>query len=226
VYESRPLTCVFEIRSRAAVTLPYATLLAFTRYVDRTGPAKATFVCGLRRQRESGGGFNPHGQLIKALKTDIDLRTGGTYLTKVTDTVSPHWRKLYGTLSEGATAYLGTLGDPAEVRLTPTHDAIAIVGDLPVRVAAHYGLRYDDGHNEAVRLYFDEQPPTPEVVTATLHLMSAYMEQVLPHAEPVLVDVRRGLSYRVQPMRGTPDDIERWLAGEAAGFSAIWRNPA
>ena len=35
----------------ANAPLPYATLLAFSRYVDRPGPAKATFVGGLRKQR-------------------------------------------------------------------------------------------------------------------------------------------------------------------------------
>ena len=35
-------------------SVPYATLLSFTRYVGRTGPRKASFVGGLRRQRESG----------------------------------------------------------------------------------------------------------------------------------------------------------------------------
>src|SRR4051812_28377741 len=63
---------------------PYATMLGFTRYVARTGPAKATFVGGLRRQRERRSGFNPHGQLVKALKADIAFRTGGGYLSRVT----------------------------------------------------------------------------------------------------------------------------------------------
>ena len=53
-------------------------MLGFTRYVARTGPAKATFVGGLRRQRERRSGFNPHGQLVKALKADIAFRTGGS----------------------------------------------------------------------------------------------------------------------------------------------------
>src|SRR5258707_5031392 len=66
-----------------AGTTPYATLLSFTRYVGRTGPRKASFVGGLRRQRESGSGFNPHGQLVKALQTDIQFHTRGTYLTAV-----------------------------------------------------------------------------------------------------------------------------------------------
>ena len=61
----------------ASALPPYATMLGFTRYVARTGPAKATFVGGLRRQRERRSGFNPHGQLVKALKADIAFRTGG-----------------------------------------------------------------------------------------------------------------------------------------------------
>ena len=43
-----------------SVTIPpYATMLGFTRYVARTGPAKATFVGGLRRQRERRHEFRP-----------------------------------------------------------------------------------------------------------------------------------------------------------------------
>ncbi len=55
---------------------PYATLLTFSRYVGRTGPAKATFVGTLRRARQSRSGFNPHAQFVKALKADIQFRTG------------------------------------------------------------------------------------------------------------------------------------------------------
>src|SRR4051794_1288414 len=93
----------------APVILPYATMLGFTRYVARTGPAKATFVGGLRRQRERRSGFNPHGQLIKALKADIAFRTGGSYLAGVIDLVKPRWKPLYEAVSAGATAYLRSL---------------------------------------------------------------------------------------------------------------------
>src|SRR5690349_16310896 len=81
---------------------PYATMLGFTRYVARTGPAKATFVGGLRRQRERRTGFNPHSQLVKALKADIAFRTGGSYLTGVVDLVKPRWKPLYEAVSAGA----------------------------------------------------------------------------------------------------------------------------
>jgi hypothetical protein len=91
---------------------PYATMLGFTRYVARTGPAKATFVGGLRRQRERRSGFNPHGQLVKALKADIAFRTGGSYLNGVVDLVKPRWKPLYEAVSTGATTYLHSLGDP------------------------------------------------------------------------------------------------------------------
>ena len=174
-------------------------MLGFTRYVARTGPAKATFVGGLRRQRERRTGFNPHGQLVKALKADIAFRTGGSYLTAVVDLVKPRWKPLYEAVSTGATTYLHSLGDPADVSLAQTRDALAAVGPLAVKINPHFGLRYENGQREAVRLHFDEDPPTPEAVTATLHLMARHMDQILPNAEPVLVDLRRGVTHRIDP---------------------------
>lgn len=201
--------------------VPYATLLAFSRYVGRNGPAKATFVGGLRKQRASGSGFNPHGQLVKALKADIEFRTPGTHLAAVVDVVKPRWRPLYEAIVPGAIAYLDTLGERDAVRLALTRDALGVLGGLPVKINPQFGLRYDDGRLEAVRLHLDEQPPSPETLLATLHLMARHMDQVLPHAEPVVVDVRRGLVHRPNPA-AKPDQVERWLAGEAAAFSAIW----
>ncbi|BFU43646.1 hypothetical protein KRMM14A1004_18830 [Krasilnikovia sp. MM14-A1004] len=200
---------------------PYATMLGFTRYVARTGPAKAQFVGGLRRQRERRSGFNPHGQLVKALKADVAFHTGGSQLAGVTDLVKPRWRPLYEAVSAGAATYLQSLGDPADVSLAQTRDALASVGPLAVKINPHFGLRFADGRREAVRLHFDEDPPSAEAVTATLHLMARHMDQILPDAEPVLVDLRRGAVHRIDPAARTAD-VERWLAGEAAAFSAIW----
>jgi hypothetical protein len=200
---------------------PYATMLGFTRYVARTGPAKASFVGGLRRARERRSGFNPHGQLVKALKADIAFRTGGSYLAAVPELVKPRWKQLYESVSAGATTYLRSLGDPAEVSLAQTRDALATVGPLAVKINPHFGLRYDDGRREAVRLHFDEELPTPEAITATLHLMARHMDQILPNAEPVLVDLRRGVTHRMDPA-AKAGDVERWLTGEAAAFTAIW----
>lgn len=200
---------------------PYATMLGFTRYVSRTGPAKATFVGGLRKQRERRSGFNPHGQLVKALKADIAFRTGGSYLGGVVDVVKDRWKPLYGALRAGARTYLASLGNPEQVNLAQTRDAIATVGPLAVKINPHFGLRYDDGRREAVRLHFDEAPPSPEAATAMLHLMARHMDQILPNAEPVLVDLRRGVTHRID-QSARPGDIESWLAGEAAAFTAMW----
>jgi hypothetical protein len=200
---------------------PYATMLGFTRYVARTGPAKATFVGGLRRQRERRSGFNPHGPLIKALKADIAFRTGGSYLAGVADLVKPRWRPLYEAICPGAMTYLHSLGDRSAVSLAQTRDALASVGPLAVKINPHFGLRYDDGRREAVRLHFDEDPPSPEAIMATLHLMARHMDQILPNAEPVLVDLRRGTTHRIDPA-ARPADVESWLTGEAAAFTAMW----
>jgi hypothetical protein len=215
------------VTSGAASTapLPYATLLGFARYLARTGPAKAALVGGLRRQRASRSGFNPHGQLVKALKADIAFHTGGAHLRAVVEAVKPRWRPLYEALVPGALTYLGSLDDPATVQVAATRDAIGMLGDLPVKVNPHFGLRYPDGRAEAVRLHFDEEAPSPDAVLAILHLMARHMAQILPGAEPVLVDVRRGAVHRPDPAIKA-EEVERWLAGEAAGFSAMWSTPA
>ncbi|WP_320065410.1 hypothetical protein [Micromonospora sp. RTGN7] len=205
---------------------PYATLLGFTRYVDRTGPTKASFVGGLRKQRASRHGFNPHGQFVKALKADIAFHTGGTHLAQIADAVKPRWRPLYQALVPGATAWLRTLGEPTAVDLAQTRDALAMLGDLPVKINPQFGLRYaEDGRAEAVRLHFDEAPPSEEAALATLHLMARHMDAVLPHAAPVLVDIRRGETHRM-PGSVKPDQVEQWLAGEAAAFRTIWSTAA
>ncbi len=205
--------------------LPYATMLGFTRYVARVGPAKASYVGGLRRARERRSGFNPHSQLVKALKADVAFHTGGTHLSGVVTAVQPRWRPLYESVAAGATAYLHSLGDPEQVELAQVRDAIGVVGGLAVKVNPHFGLRYADGRREAVRLHFDEAPPTPEAVTATLHLMQRHMAQLLPGAEPALVDLRRGVTHRSVPgVRAA--QVERWLAGEAAAFTAMWETAA
>lgn len=206
-----------------APTTPHATLLTFGRYVASTGPARATIVGGLRRARQTGAGFNPHAQFIKALKADLQFRTRGEHgsLAAVADAVAPRWRPLYSVLRGGAERYLASLGDPARVEPAQIHDALAVIGGLTVRVNPQLGLRYDDGRAEAVRLYFDQQPPDEQLVIATLHLMGRHMAQILPHAAPVLVDLRRGETHRPDPAVRA-DDVERWLTGEAAAFGAIW----
>jgi hypothetical protein len=205
--------------------VPYCTLLGFGRYVGHTGPGKATFVRDLRRQRESRAGFNPHGQLVKALKADIQFRTGGTHLTAVVETVRPRWQPLYQTLSAGALAYLTTLGTPAGVRLAQTREAVGMLGGLAVKINPQLGLRFADGSAQAVRLIFDAVPPGEEAVLATLHLMARHIDHVLPGGEPVLVDLRRGHVHRWNPAVER-EAVERWLVGEAAAFSAFWATAA
>ena len=203
--------------------LPYATMLTFGRYVGRTGPAKATFVGSLRRARQARAGFNPHAKFVKALKADIQFRTRGrsSALAAVVDAVQPRWRPLYEALREGADRYLASLGDPAAIQLVPVRDAIDVVGGLTVKVNPHLGLRYADGRLEAVRLHFDPEPPPGDLVIAALHLMTRQMRTILPNGAPALVDLRRGTVHRPDP-RTRPADVDRWLAGEAMGFTSMW----
>jgi hypothetical protein len=207
--------------------VPYATLLTFTRYVGRTGPGKASFVGSLRRARSSRAGFNPHARFVKALKSDIEsgIRGEQAAIVAAVDQVQPRWRPLYQELCTGAARYLEALGQPDVVRLAAVRPALDVVGGLTVKVNPHFGLRYADGRAEAVRLHFDAQPPTQDLVAATLRLLARQMDTLLPGATPVLVDVRRGGVHRPDA-RTRPEEVEAWLAGEAAAFSVIWRGAA
>jgi hypothetical protein len=221
---------------------PYATLLDFARYVGRTGPAKASYVGGLRRQRASRSGFNPHGSLVKALKADIEAGTPGVHVRRAVDEVKPRWRPLYEALLPGALSYVESLGDLSSCWLARPREVLAIVGGLPIKINPQLGLRYADGRAEAVRLYFDAEPPAPEAVLATLHLMAGHIDQVLPRAQPVVVDVRRAHVHRLPGSAELSADgldrrehgdnakeaseIERWLCGEAAAFTTIWGTAA
>jgi hypothetical protein len=213
--------------SGATGTVPYATLLTFSRYVGRTGPGKATFVGSLRKARGSRSGFNPHARFVKALKRDIEQGTRGDQLAVATvvDEVDPRWRPLYAALRDGAARWLDSLGDPSAVALTPVRDALDVVGGLTVKVNPHLGLRYGDGRREVVRLHFDADPPSADLVVATHRLLARQMPTILPDATPVLVDVRRGVSHRPDP-KTRPDDVEAWLTGEAVAFSAMWSTAA
>ncbi len=205
-----------------ALPAPYATLLTFTRYVDRTGPAKAAYVFELRQRRAARAGFNPHGRFIKALKADIDAGTPGTHLTAAVGAVAPRWRPLYQALLPGALNYLESIVGSTRVR---PREVIGTIGGLPVKINPQLGLRRPDGRLEAVRLCFDPEPLGREAVLATLHLMERYMPAVLPDATAVLVDLRHGQIHRPEPSVKT-QHLTRWLEGEAAAFAAVWNAAA
>lgn len=204
---------------------PYVTLLGFARYVGRTGPSRASFVGGLRRQRASHSGFNPHSSLLKALKADIQFRSAGTHLDQVRTAVKERWRPLYNVLVPATKAYLWSLGDLSECELVRPREVVAFVGPLPIKINPQFGLRYADGRTEAVRLLFDEERPPREAILATLHLTQRHMDDVLPGAEAVVVDVRRGEVHRTDELT-RPEQLEQWLAGEAAAFAATWNAAA
>lgn len=207
---------------------PYATLLTFSRYVGRTGPAKATFVGGLRRARQTRSGFNPHARFVKALKADIARPASSARaleIATVVDAVQPRWRPLYTALRAGGERYLESLGARSDLQVVPVRAALDVISGLTVKVNPHFGLCHGDGRREVVRLHFDEQAPSDELVAATLRLLTRQMAHILPGAQPVLVDVRRGTPHRPDP-KVPAEEVERWLAGEALAFSSMWRAAA
>ena len=84
---------------------PYATLLGFTRYVDRTGPTKATFVGGLRKQRgQPAPASTRTASSSRRSRPTSPSTPAAPHLAGVADLVKPRWRPLYEALMPGATA--------------------------------------------------------------------------------------------------------------------------
>ena len=206
----------------AAPHPPYATLLGFTRYVDRTGPAKATFVGGLRRAAGAPAPASTRTASSSRRSRPTSRSAPAAPPRPAWSTlVKPRWRPLYEALSAGATAYLHSLGDPSAVepRADPRR-ARASLGDLPVKINPHFGLRYDDGRarGRPAALRRGSRRPRRRSL-ATLHLMARHMDQILParRAGPGRPAPRRDPPHR--PGAPSPSDVERWLAGEAAAFT-------
>src|SRR5256714_12310784 len=159
--------------SAASGNPPYATLLTFSRYVGRIGPAKATFVGGLRRARQARSGFNPPARFIKALKADSGRPASARELeiATVVDAVQPRWRPLYTALRAGGERYLASLGDRSDIQLVPVRAALDVISGLTVKVNPHFGLRYGDGRRGVVLLPVDERAPRASPDAPTLPLL-------------------------------------------------------
>jgi hypothetical protein len=199
---------------------PRATVLTFGRFLNRPPLERAAMVGQVRRSREAKSGFNPYAKFVAAVQADLSFGTPGTHRAAAVQTVDPRYRALYQELDQGIGRYFETLPNLAELRAEKVRSALVARSGLVINLNPQLGLRYPDGHVEAVYLWFDEQEPHPETVLALLHLMDQQMADIHPDATACLLDVRRGDAHYLTP---TPAHrIDRFIDGQAAAFVANW----
>lgn len=124
----------------------------------------------------------------------------------------PARRTHYQAVMDGWLRFLPKLADTKHV---PVHTGRWRGGNLTVRVTPHLGVRYPDGHVEALFLYLKAEPLPSADARAMLWLASAAMPEACPEARPVIVDVRRSRAFRDLP---DTSSYPAWLMAEAGGY--------
>jgi hypothetical protein len=93
--------------------------------------------------------------------------------------------------------------------------------DLRVVLRHLVGLRLDRGDLLIIAPYCKEPPLSQETADVLLYLMELLTERVLPGAQPVVFDTRRGKRYKLN-VRTNRDKLDACVRGMAAGYLRQW----
>lgn len=98
-------------------------------------------------------------------------------------------------------------------------------GDLELTVKPHLGLRLPDGSLFAVLVYLKELPLTQEAANVGLRILQLTMNATLPGATALVLDARRGKSFKMS-QRTNLSKLDALIAAEAAGYVVHWHATA
>lgn len=127
-----------------------------------------------------------------------------------------HRRAAFEELSAGWLSWLGS--DPS--RPVKVSAAVWAAGAVDVSVRPQLGLLRPDGGVDVVWLYVKKPVLSVEAAWAALRLLELRMEEIYPGGSPVVVDVRRALSF--EPPRRWRNGFDALLQAEAAGLATLW----
>ncbi|WP_051385750.1 hypothetical protein [Actinokineospora inagensis] len=114
-----------------------------------------------------------------------------------------------------------------KARVTPVPCGATIVrfADLELTVAPHLAVRGRSGGLRAVLFHLKEAPLTRDAANAALRLLAVRVDEVLPGAEPLVVDLRRAREHRLARNTNIPN-LDAWLAAEASAYTTHWYSTA
>lgn len=84
------------------------------------------------------------------------------------------------------------------------------------------GLRYTSGVVEVVLPYLKEPELNRELASPTLRILERSMDDLIPGAEPMVLDVRRGRPLRLHS-KTNRTHLDALITGEAAKYLAHWQ---
>jgi hypothetical protein len=194
------------------------TLPTLVGYSTRTGSARTTFVHRQRRQYEDPErqAFDFYRRPANAIRAGRASGRDAAAMTALLDQATARSRPHYEAVAAGWLRYLGRRKpELVDVGSARWHD-----GGVEVRVTPHLGLREANGSTFAVFLYFKELELTRDAADLILWLMSETMADLLPGAEPLVVDVRR--SRRFAARHHNRPRVGAWVRSEVLAFLSLW----
>ncbi|QRP45922.1 hypothetical protein [Amycolatopsis sp. FDAARGOS 1241] len=198
--------------------MAYITLPTFVGYSASSGPSRSAFVRRQRRLYEdpARAAFNYYRRAANAVRCGRAARQDEVAMRSLVHHADDRTRPHYSAIAEGWLRYLGRR-DP---KLVEVGRARVPLGELEVGVNPQLGLRKSTGRRYATWLYFKEEPLSRDAAQLALWLLDRGLPQILPGAEPLVVDVRRAKEFTL-----TPRDRERlrpWAHSEASAFMTLW----
>lgn len=179
--------------------MAYVTLSTFVGYSNGSGPKRASFVRQTRRlyERPARGGFRllpPSDERDQGGQGGGNGRGGDDGARRAGP---PAARGHFAAVADGWLHYLrrpefarGRVPEVVECgRARWRHS------DFELGVSPHLGLRKRDGRTYATWLYCKVEPLTPDVANLACWTMNEVMDDLIPGAEAMVVDVRRATPY-------------------------------
>lgn len=208
--------------------MAYVTLSTFVGYSNGSGPKRASFVRQTRRlyERPARGAFDFYRRPTNAMRAGRAAGMDQEAMTALVDQAPPAAQSHFAAVADGWLHYLGRR-EFARGRLPEVVEAGRARwrhGDFELGVSPHLGLRKRDGRTYATWLYCKLEPLTPDVANLACWTMNEVMDDLIPGAEAMVVDVRRATPY----VLGARDRarVGRWALSEVSSFLTLWHNAA
>lgn len=177
----------------------------------------------VKQQRELYEATDPFGSIFyvpirSAMRSAVNSVDPAAVMASAMDAATQNGQAK--AFAEIAAGFLPWLKKQAGVGVPVKHGAWAS-GGLSVSVRPDFGLRLPTGQLVAVLVYKKEPPLTRDAAYVGARLLEYAMRDVLQGGSALVLDARRGKSYRV-PDRSSRTRLDALMAGEAAGYVVHW----
>lgn len=202
--------------------MAYVTLPTFVGYSTSSGAARTSFVKRYRRlfDNPERGAFDFYGRATNAIRAGRASGLDAESMETLVDQAIPKSLTHYTAVAEGWLRYLGR----RKPELVDVGRAKWRHGDFESRISPQLGLRKPNGEVFATWLYFKEAPLTRDGANLALWSMEQVMDDLLPEATALVVDVRRAKEYTLNSRDRTR--MEPWVRSEATSFLTLWESAA